>query len=614
VSNYELERGEELTRGAHNKSVIHALRKEGKDSIADKLQAAGIDKGPKPVAPLSPKSRLQQERTYVSKADTARAVSKAWASSDSAAAFSAALQEQGLRLAKGDKCTVILDASGNTHSVTRLLAMDAKAQNTPAPKAADINARLQGMDIPSLKDAKLMPVITALAVIGPADDNPSPTLPGTRATIPSYMKSEGSSESLQTVSSGGDGGPESLTQPDANAFSADIIEGPGEPPGPGASPHELQMFRAKLMAYEDKKAAAINAAFRAQQGGNNHVVQTQAEGSTNGITESSTKTGDEGSSATNIKPASHRKTDIPRGISSKREFSNGSEFTGEVCGTNGNRKSSENRNPVTGGSGDIRVAEKTRDTARENISNAKATFHLETGLRKNTTLLETVRKLALELNPEFREARRIHLALIDDKSNIANILATNPVLDPRDLDPQERAARYAGFISDGVRERSSNALKAQAEALALASNRTTTTKLLSVFGIKTQEQRNIDKGIKDALKLTDLSENLPSRDDYSQARADGVRDAHNAQKALQAWRDRPEVAKALNDNRLNQVIQESIKAGDTEISDAMKAGDPELARSILRERERIQESRRMELERIAEITGKPPNDSGPKRR
>ena len=106
---FELQRGEELVKGAHNRAVISALEKEGKPELAQKLRDAGIDQGPKPIAPLTPQDRNQQERTGIDKADVSKAVLSAWKQSDNGQAFAMALQEQGLTLAQGTKCAIVVD-------------------------------------------------------------------------------------------------------------------------------------------------------------------------------------------------------------------------------------------------------------------------------------------------------------------------------------------------------------------------------------------------------------------------------------------------------------------------------------------------------------------------
>ena len=140
----EFERGEPFVKGAHNRAVIAALEKEGRPEIAAAMRQAGLHEGSRPRARLTPQERQQQDRTKVSKDEVAAQVSAAWAASDNGAAFSAALSEQGLALALGSRCPVVMDQTGNTHEVGRMLRMHAKATGGDAPTAATIRNRLDG--------------------------------------------------------------------------------------------------------------------------------------------------------------------------------------------------------------------------------------------------------------------------------------------------------------------------------------------------------------------------------------------------------------------------------------------------------------------------------------
>lgn len=161
----EFERGEVFVKGAHNRSVIAALHAE-RPEVAIAMRAAGLDSGPRPVAPLTPAERLQQERTLVAKADVAAAALAAWQASDSGLSFVAALADKGLALAKGDKCPVVLDASGSTHALSRLLASAAKAAGSDRIAARDVTGRLDGLELPERRAAPATHPTEAPAVAG----------------------------------------------------------------------------------------------------------------------------------------------------------------------------------------------------------------------------------------------------------------------------------------------------------------------------------------------------------------------------------------------------------------------------------------------------------------
>ena len=59
----EIEEGQALTAGAHNRSILAALDREGRHEAAEAIREAGLDRGPRPRSPLTPDQRAQAERT-----------------------------------------------------------------------------------------------------------------------------------------------------------------------------------------------------------------------------------------------------------------------------------------------------------------------------------------------------------------------------------------------------------------------------------------------------------------------------------------------------------------------------------------------------------------------
>eukprot|EP01037_Dinobryon_pediforme_P005923 gene5923-5992_t len=276
---FELERGEKLTVGAHNKAVLNALEKENKPEIAQQLRDAGIDKAPKPLA-ISPVERMQQERTGIDKADVAQSVLSCWQTSDDGKSFAQALQEQRLTLAHGQKCAVIIDESGNTHALGRLLNIATKEngiERIPAPAVAE---RIATAEIPTVQSFQEFRATL-----------PTPT-PEKAPTDIAKAGQEGANKtpapSAPSKAGGGGGGgapaPQaSATQPQASP--AEAIEGPGEPPGPGASWEQKQAYEKKKIQYEQRKAQQAESARRAlsqpkpqtQQTGGQNAGPTEAQ-------------------------------------------------------------------------------------------------------------------------------------------------------------------------------------------------------------------------------------------------------------------------------------------------------------------------------------------------
>ena len=142
---FELERGEALTPGAHNRAVLAALEREGRHGAVQAMRDAGLDAMERPRAATTPRQRAQAERTGADPKAIGAVVLAAWKASDGGAAFQAALAEHGLRLAQGDKAVLVVDATGNAHGLRRLLAAAAKAEGDRVIRQANVSTRLQGL-------------------------------------------------------------------------------------------------------------------------------------------------------------------------------------------------------------------------------------------------------------------------------------------------------------------------------------------------------------------------------------------------------------------------------------------------------------------------------------
>jgi hypothetical protein len=150
----EIQTGERLTPGRHNRAAIAALRHEGHAAAAEALEAAGLHTVARPSAPLTPPERHQQERTRVTKAAVQASAYAAWRTADNAHAFEAALADHGLRLAVGDSGPVVLDASGSTHGLRRILSAAARGAGQQVT-AADVAARLANIYLPPVEEVRV---------------------------------------------------------------------------------------------------------------------------------------------------------------------------------------------------------------------------------------------------------------------------------------------------------------------------------------------------------------------------------------------------------------------------------------------------------------------------
>ena len=271
----EWERGEPFTKGAHNRAVIAALRME-RPEVAAAMEAAGLHEGPRPRAAVTPAERLQQDRTGISKKEVAACVARAWAASDGGLAFAAALAEQGLRLAQGDKCAVIVDSTGNAHSLQRMLAMAARANGTDAPRAETVAASLDGMVLPDVSEAQH--AIVAQPPLPPDDSPPSPntpTPPECGQAVPSSMDAP-----IHAPAPASYGGGASFPAAQATLYTMleDAGPGPGEPPGANAHPDEIARYANALHAHAERKHAALQSFMRSMAAASDARHQAAAAG------------------------------------------------------------------------------------------------------------------------------------------------------------------------------------------------------------------------------------------------------------------------------------------------------------------------------------------------
>lgn len=281
----EYDTGAPFVKGAHNIRAAHVARRLGREDVAKAMQAAGLLDGLRARAGLAPGARAQQERTNVGKADVAARVAQAWRASDSPQAFMAALRDAGMALARGDKggVPVILDATGATHGLRQMLGMAARAEGSPAPKAAAIAARLDGAVLPSIQEARHA---VSVHVPVPPDERPrtpdAPTPPGDGKAEPG---GENISHTPAPMSHGGDAQRFAAAEVAPGALLEDAGPGPGEPPGPGAHPDEIARYGAALAAREDRKAAAWARFVAAQgrQGGGAAASAQSAGGQDHGL-------------------------------------------------------------------------------------------------------------------------------------------------------------------------------------------------------------------------------------------------------------------------------------------------------------------------------------------
>lgn len=624
----EFDTGHAFTKGAHNHAVIAALEADGRHDVADAMRAAGLHEGLPARAALTPNERAQQERTATRKLDVAQAVAASWAASDSGQAFAAALAEHGLVLACGDKrggVPVVVDGTGNTHTVLRMLNMAAKADGIPVTPAADVVARLGGMALPSVAEARLS--VTALTPPSPPDDGPpsSDALPPTdgRQDAPGAGDVAHAHASMP-ASHGGDAPALAAAQAAPGASIEDSGPGPGEPSGPNAHPDEIARYANALHAHAERKASAW-ARWLAQQaigpsiplGGGKHAGHAESTHGRHGkavgqaygwipAAQEGSATRHDASPATSPCPSASEDRDDHagggRGEAVRQDHPGDAQADGrgvEPAARPGDPQPSggaePDRGPDSGRAGDSGKPAAAGGHARTAVRRAAATRHLEDTLASMPAAMKALRRACAELSPAWRAGRDIHARIVQDRARIASILATHPHPDHADRDPKARAEAYALAISDRAIQRAAEVDAAQAQAVATVQGRSRTTRGLAFLGVPTAAQRQAERMVARAVALeAEAADTLPSWNDHRRARADGEAHAYAARQATVAWEARPEVARAMEQHRLNQAVQDAIQAGDTAIAEAMDAGDPERARAIIRVQEKDEEFREAE--------------------
>lgn len=126
----EIRLGHTVTPGRHNRAVVNALRQEGRLEIAEKLEQAGITKSDLPNSSFTASQHQEGKRKGLDLPALKQAVSAAWERSDGRKALEAALQEQGLRIGRGEKkdTWILTDEEGRFLGALHRLAGVRKGQ------------------------------------------------------------------------------------------------------------------------------------------------------------------------------------------------------------------------------------------------------------------------------------------------------------------------------------------------------------------------------------------------------------------------------------------------------------------------------------------------------
>lgn len=134
----EFEMGEPATLGCHHASGIRWLRANGREDVADWLEAAHGPDPDKPTSAASPSKRQALARQGLELADAAEVVRSAWSASDGGRSFAAALRAEGLEVVPGKKAGVFVVRHGDVEigALDRIVKL----------KRREVAARMEGFE------------------------------------------------------------------------------------------------------------------------------------------------------------------------------------------------------------------------------------------------------------------------------------------------------------------------------------------------------------------------------------------------------------------------------------------------------------------------------------
>ncbi|MEH3061517.1 MAG: hypothetical protein PGN33_01645 [Methylobacterium radiotolerans] len=176
----EFEFGMAPVASKHARAITRRLRIEGRADVADWLERSGTTKAPRPVAPLTPAERLQQERTAVPLDEVRKAALDAWRASTTGDEFVLALRARGLDLRRGREGPVIVDAAGAAHLATRVIGAAARRFEGERIRAAMVHARLSGLILEGIRDGQRATRAAARSAGAPAAPDRGGPGPGNR--------------------------------------------------------------------------------------------------------------------------------------------------------------------------------------------------------------------------------------------------------------------------------------------------------------------------------------------------------------------------------------------------------------------------------------------------
>ena len=585
--------GHDIVAGRFNASVAHTLQAEGRHDLATKMALlAGREL---PNSAYTTTQHQQAGRKGLDLPADKLIIKSAWEQSDGMQAFRSALAEQGIDIRAGDKKGVwIAERDGElVGAVHRLVGI----------KAVEIDARMSVE--PNLANATpAEPPVVAVQAVPTSQERPEmpPTARNpTTEPVGELRETSRPTKASAGVSRGGGGGHVAESAPTVGT-SADngAIDGPGEPPGPNATPEEIARYRKKLAEYDEKKAQAWERARKAlaikPTGGNHGANQTQANHprrQQSGISFPWAVARRQGAGS----PDGERPQGIERrGVVSNSSSSELREPVGTLDLTGADRKGGQHQSDdfdLVGGAGRGNHPHREK-TDHTRIQDRRFTRTLSNTLTASQSerFAEIIAQMQEAPTAESMAREQIAIRRID----IDRRLSGKPWSLPGEIDAEVLAEMIQKTAKNAMaeRQRELEGMRLEAEKA-----RQSIPWWSSLTGIKTKETRKAETLEQEAdthearIKVLDHRDTLNVQ--HATATATIIVSKRLAE--VRAWEARPTTAHALEEERLLSKVSASVAFGDERITALLLNGRIDLALAEERKREQA-ESRHLERESV----------------
>lgn len=144
--------GEPAVSGCFNRSVIDALRRDGRHDVADHVAALGLDRATRPVAASSRERQQAERRRDLAPDEVWARAWRAWLRSPDGPSLLESLQQEQLIVAAGEKGPILVAPSGSVTALRRAISAGASRAGAVKPRQKDVSAKLGNLELPALDD------------------------------------------------------------------------------------------------------------------------------------------------------------------------------------------------------------------------------------------------------------------------------------------------------------------------------------------------------------------------------------------------------------------------------------------------------------------------------